>query len=157
MKILATNRRARHDYELKDTLITGVVLTGAEVKSAKLGHISLKGAYVNVLKGELYLINAHISPYKYANAPDFDETRSRKLLIHKAELDRLLASKQAGMAMVPLAVGLQKGLVKIEVGVGRGKKQYDKRQAIKKRDAERDAARTVAAKTRPKPKTSQAA
>ncbi len=141
MKILASNRQSRRDYELTDSLVAGIALTGAEVKSAKLGHISLKGSYVNLLSGELYLINAHISAYKFAKAEGFEETRSRKLLVHKRQLAELGAFKQSGLALFPLAVGLEHGLVKVKVGIGRGLKHFDKRERAKKREAARDIAR----------------
>lgn len=141
MKIVAKNRRAKFDYDLKEQLITGVVLTGPEVKSVKLGHISLKGSFVTVNNGELYLLNAHISPYKQAQAEDFEPTRSRKLLVHKKELERLATLKQNGNTLVPIAVGLEHGLIKLEIGVGRGRKRYDKRAVAQKRQADREAAR----------------
>lgn len=147
MKILATNRRARFDYELTERLICGIVLSGAEVKSAKRGHISIKGSYATINRGEVYLINAHISPYLAAGPAAFAETRSRKLLVHKKEIDRLIGLKQSGLAMVPLAVGLDHGLVKVEVGVGRGRKRFDKRELIKKREANRAIARHLRGKT----------
>lgn len=138
MKILAKNRRARYDYDLTETLVAGIALSGPEVKSIKNGHISLKGSYVSIDNGELYLLNAHVSPYKFASDQENDETRPRKLLVHKKELERLIGLKQNGLAMVPTAVGLQRGLVKVEVGVGRGLKRFDKRESKRKRDATRD-------------------
>jgi SsrA-binding protein len=141
MKIIATNRRAKFDYDLKESLIAGIALSGAEVKSTKSGHISLKGSFVNLNRGELYLVNAHITPYKYASDKNADPTRSRKLLVHKKELARLTGLKLAGMSLVPTAVGLQRSLIKIEIGIGRGRKKFDKREVAKKRQAERDITR----------------
>lgn len=143
MKIVATNRRARFDYAIKEKLVAGIVLTGAEVKSVKAGHISLKGSFASVNSGELWLVNAHVSAYKFAPSDGYQETRSRKLLIHKKELDRLASSKQAGLSILPLAVGLERGLIKVELGIGRGQKSHDKRETIKKRQAEREIARRL--------------
>ena len=143
MKIIAKNRRARFDYDITETLIAGIALTGAEVKSIKTGHVSLKGTFVTLNQGELWLLNAHVSPYKYAQNTDYQPTRSRKLLVSKKELSRLAGLKQSGMSLIPLALGLQRGLIKVEVGVGRGRKRYDKREVAKKRQADREIARTL--------------
>ncbi len=150
MKILATNRRARYDYEITDTLVAGLVLAGHEVKSVKQGAISLKGSFVSFQGDEAYLTNAHITQYKHASGvADYEPTASRKLLLHRKELDRLLEEiKSAGKTAVPTAVGLERGLVKVEIGIGRGKKHYDKRETIKKRDMLRDAGREVKPKTK---------
>ena len=144
MKILATNKRGRFDYEITEKLIAGIELTGAEVKSIKAGHISLKGSFVAFRGIEGYLTNAHVSPYKYAALAAEDEpTRSRRLLMHKKELERLSGLKTQGLSVIPLAVGLQRNLIKIELGIGRGKKMYDKRATMQKRDVERDMARKL--------------
>lgn len=142
MKVIASNRKARHDYSVDHTLLAGIALNGGEVKSIKAGHISLKGSFVTINQGELYLINAHVTPYKFAASAD-EPTRRRKLLVHKNELTELVGFKQQGLAMVPLAVGLVRGLVKVEIGIGRGRKKYDKRQVLKKREAERAIARVL--------------
>lgn len=140
MKIIAKNKRARFDFAIEETLIAGLVLEGSEVKSVKSGQMSLKGTYVQIKDGEAFLVGAHISPYKFAReAPD--ETRDRKLLLHKKEIHYLIGKKQDGFNIVPLAVGLERGLVKVEIGVGRGRKKYDKREAIKKREHTREARR----------------
>jgi SsrA-binding protein len=141
MKIIATNRRAKYDYQIEDTLVSGVVLLGHEVKSVKAGHISLKGSYATINRGELYLINAHITPHPGALEAKSEPTRSRKLLVHKKQLTKIIAQKQAGLSLVPLSVGLERGFVKVELGIGRGQKKFDKRQAKQARDAERDMAR----------------
>lgn len=138
MKVVAANRRAKFDYDITDTLVTGVVLHGAEVKSVKQGAISLKGSYVTVNRGELFLLNAHISHYKQASGQESDETRTRKLLVHKKELEKLVQAKQNGKAIVPLKVGVERGLIKIEIGVGHGRKKIDKRGLIKQREAARN-------------------
>ena len=138
MKLVATNRRAKFDYDIQQKFWAGIVLTGSEVKSTKSAHISLKGSFVQILNGELVLINAHISPYQYANPKPGNETRTRKLLAHKNEIKRLSAFKQAGLHLVPMAIGTERGLIKLEVGIGKSRKKYDKREQIKKRHAERD-------------------
>lgn len=145
MKILAKNKRARYDYEIKETLMAGLVLAGHEVKSVKAGHISLKGSFISFHGDEAYLTNAHINLYTNAsNIKGYEPTRSRKLLLHRREIERLLGEAKAqGMAVVPLSIGSERGLVKVELGIGRGKKHFDKREAIKKRDMIRDANREV--------------
>lgn len=145
MKVVATNKRARFDYEINETLTAGIVLTGQEVKSVKQGAISLKGSYIHISQGEAYLLNAHITPYKQAsNIASYDPTQSRKLLLHRSEIEKLIGSiKSDGKTAVPMSVGIERGLVKVLIGVGRGKKLHDKRETIKKRDMLRDIQREV--------------
>ncbi|HSX41418.1 MAG TPA: SsrA-binding protein SmpB [Candidatus Saccharimonadales bacterium] len=144
MKVLARNRRANFDYQIDDKLVAGLVLSGAEVKSAKLGQVSLKGSFVNISGGEAWLTNAHFTPYNAAgNQSRLDPTRSRKLLLHRKQLGELIGRKQSGLQIVPLALLEERGLVKLEIGLGRGKKHYDKRETIKRRTQEREAAREV--------------
>ena len=145
MKIVAKNKRARFDYEIKDTLVAGIVLAGHEVKSVKSGHISLKGSFVSIKTGEAYLTNAHITLYKSAaNIPSYDPVRSRKLLLHRKQINEILgAVKAQGLSVVPLAVGMERGLIKVELGIGRGKKKFDKREAVKRRDILRDVDREI--------------
>lgn len=145
MKTLAVNKRANYDYQILDKYEAGLVLSGQEVKSVKLGHINLKGSYVTLSinkKGnpEAWLINAHISLYKYAGKlPDYDPVRSRKLLLHKKELNKLIGKKQTEhLTLVPIKVYTKQRLIKLEFGLGRGKKKIDKREDIKKRDVERE-------------------
>lgn len=139
---MAKNRRATFDYQITDKLVAGIVLSGAEVKSIKAGHASLKGSFIALRDGEAYLTNAHVTPYNHAgNASKLDPTRSRKLLLHRRQIDRLLGDKTAGLSAVPLALLQDRALIKVEVGIGRGKKIYDKREIIKKRDLERESAR----------------
>jgi len=142
MKLLAKNRRATFDYAIDERMVAGLSLTGAEVKSIKSGFASLKGSFVTLRDGEAYLNNAHVTPYKHAaHKETIDPTRLRKLLLHRKQLDQLIGHKQAGLSVVPTAL-LQEGrLVKLEIGIGRGKKRYDKRETIKRRDTERDLAR----------------
>lgn len=141
MKVLAKNSRATYDYQIVEKLVAGIALSGAEVKSIKQGHVSLKGSYVALQGGEAYLIGAHVSPYQ--SAANFEPERTRKLLLHKKEIDKLATERQAGLTAVPMAILLSKNLVKVEVGIGKGKKEFDKRQTIKKRQSEREAARQI--------------
>lgn len=145
MKLLAKNKRATYDYEITDKLVAGLVLSGSEVKSAKGGHASLKGSFIQIHNGEAFLTNAHISPYNQAgNQSSLDPARTRKLLLHRKQLDELAGHKNAGFQIVPLALLQDRALVKLEIGIGRGKKQYDKRAAIKKREAAIEARRAGA-------------
>jgi len=144
MPTLAYNKRANFDYEITSKIEAGLVLFGHEVKSIKTGLISLKGSYVTIKKGKkdlpgLYLINAHIPLYKKASAiKDYDPTRSRKLLVHKNQIKHLIGKKkEAGLTLVPIKIYTKHSLVKLEFGIGRGKKKHDKREAIKKRETDR--------------------
>jgi SsrA-binding protein len=141
MPLLATNKKAYHDYEILETFEAGLVLTGPEVKAAKASQINLKGSYVDLDKNEeIWLHNTHISPYKPAAAMQqtYNPTRSRKLLLHKKQIRKLIGRlQQKGLTAVPLKVYTIRRLVKIEIGVGRGKKQFDKKEALKKRDVEK--------------------
>lgn len=144
MKVLAKNRRASFDYELTEHLVAGLVLSGDEVKSLKSGFGSLKGSFVSLRDNEAYLTAAHITPYsKASDKAGIDPTRNRKLLLHRRQIDTLIAHKQAGLSVVPTALLLAGSLIKIEIGVGRGKKRYDKRETMKRRDTERDIARQL--------------
>lgn len=136
---LATNDRARHDYELLEKLEAGLVLSGHEVKSAKTGHLKLKGAHVAFSRGEAVLVGAHIARYPKAGPlPDYDPERSRKLLLHKRQLERLRGKREEeGLTIVPLRAYMVGGRIKIEIAVARGKKEYEKRETIKKRDLDR--------------------
>lgn len=144
IKILAKNRRARHDYHVVDTVEAGLVLRGTEVKSVRLGKVHLVDSFVKVEDEELFLHGVHISPYEYGNRYNVDPVRKRKLLVHKSEIRRLERQvMEKGMALIPLSVYLKRGRVKLEVGVCRGKKTYDKRHTIRERDADRDMEREV--------------
>lgn len=136
-----SNRRARHDYELGDSLVVGVELSGAEVKSLRLGHGHLRGAYVTVKQNELFLINATIAGTNGVHIEESDQTRARKLLAKRREIDNLIAAKQQGQTIVPLELLTGGRFIKLRISVGRGKKRYDKRQSLKARD---DARRTAA-------------
>lgn len=137
------NRRARHDYELGDSLVVGVELTGRETKSLRMGHGQLRGAYVTVKDGELLLINATISPSSGIPISESEQTRARKLLAKRREIDALIEAKQQGRTIVPLAILTEGRYIKLRIAIGKGKKQYDKRQALKRRDAARDVSRAL--------------
>jgi len=147
MPTLATNKFAKKDYSITDTIEAGVELTGAEVKSVKLGQINLKGAYVTVdNESNVWLLGCHISAYKPAGSlknPD-DVTRKKRLLLHKKEISRLIGkAKEQGLTILPLSVYTKGSLIKIELGIGRGKKKHDKRESIKKREIDRDIRRKM--------------
>jgi len=142
MKIVAKNRRATFDYAITDTMIAGLVLLGSEVKSAKAGHVQLKGSYVSVKLNEAKLINSHFSHYANAGVRNQHEPdRERKLLLTKKQLNDLFAAKQNGQHIIPMAMGIDHGLLKLEIGIGTSKKKYDKRETIKKRESERESNR----------------
>lgn len=139
IKLVAQNRKARHDYFIEETLEAGIVLAGTEVKSIRQGKVNLRDSYADIRGGEVFINNMHISPYEMGNIYNRDPVRSRKLLLHKREIRRLLGYiQQRGLTLIPLRIYLKRGLVKIELGVARGKKTYDKRQDIARRDAKRD-------------------
>ncbi len=143
------NRDALRDYEILDKLEAGIELMGTEVKSVRAGSVSLKGAFARVLNGELFLLNMNISPYEQGNIHNHEPTRERRLLVHKRELLRLKASiEQKGHSIVPISVYFKGSRVKVELGVGRGKTRHDKRETIKRKTADREAARAVARSTR---------
>lgn len=144
MKIIAKNKRGTYDYAIDQQMVAGLVLSGDEVKSVKAGEISLKGSYIRLLRDEAYLVGAHIRHYaNSAGVGDYDPIRPRKLLLHKKELAQITAAKHGGVQAVPLAVGLSRGLVKIEIGLGRGQRKYDKRQVIKARQTAREMDREI--------------
>ena len=137
-KLIAKNPVARHNYTIEDTMETGIVLTGTEIKSIRKGRVNLKESYVNIKNGEVFVYGMHISPYEQGNIYNKDPLRDRKLLLNKREIFRLLGLiKQQGCSLVPLSLYLKNNIVKLEVGIGKGKKLYDKRQDIAKKDAER--------------------
>ncbi|HYX42924.1 MAG TPA: SsrA-binding protein SmpB [Pyrinomonadaceae bacterium] len=138
-KVLLTNRAAFHEYHIEDKYEAGIALTGTEVKSVRAGQVQLKESYVAVRNGEAWLFNAHISPYAYGNRENHDPVRTRKLLLHRREIDRLEeAATMKGMTLVVTRVYLKGGRIKLEVGVARGKKLYDKRETEMRRTIERE-------------------
>jgi len=143
-RYIAVNRKARFNYELSDALIGGLVLTGAEVKSAKLGRVNLGDAYAKIVRGELWLINAHIAPYQAKNQPHYSPTRPRKILLAKKELSSLFGKlKEKKMTLIPTKLLTQKGFIKIELALGRSKKKRDKRETIKRREEEQEIRRKL--------------
>jgi SsrA-binding protein len=138
-----TNRRARHDYELGDSLVVGLSLTGGETKSLRMGHGQLRGAYVTVKDGELFLINATISGSSGILIDEDEQTRARKLLAKRREIEALIEAKQQGRTIVPLEMLTGGRYIKLRISVGKGKKRYDKRQALKKRDEDRQIRRSL--------------
>ncbi len=148
-KVLATNRKAYHDYHIEETHEAGVVLTGTEIKSVRAGSINLRDSYAQVRNGEMWLMNAHVAPYEPASRQNVDPYRDRKLLMHRKEILRLFGRVQEkGLTLIPLRVYLKKNKAKVEIGLARGKKQYDKREAIAKRDSAREIQRAVKERSR---------
>lgn len=139
-KLIANNKKARHDYFVEETYEAGMALHGTEVKSLRLGKCSIKESFIKIEKGEVFIYNMHISPYEKGNIFNKDPLRVKKLLLHKYEINKMAGKiQQQGYTLVPLNVYLSGSLVKIEVGLCRGKKLYDKRQDIAKRDQRREA------------------
>lgn len=149
-KVVASNRQARRDYEILDTVECGIALRGSEVKSLREARVQLTDAHARVRDGEMWLHGVHIAPYGYAHGTDGHvPDRERKLLLHRDEIDRLRARvDQDRLALVPLRLYFKEGRAKVELGLGRGRRQYDKRQALAKRDAEMEARRALAAARR---------
>jgi SsrA-binding protein len=145
MKIITQNKKALHEYEILDRLEAGVVLTGDEVKSIRAGHVSLIGAYATLHNGELMLLNCSITPYKQAFQKSEDATKSRKLLLHRYELDKLSgAITQKGITVIPLKIYLSnRNLIKVELGIAKHRKFADKKKALKERDIKRETAREL--------------
>ena len=136
-KIIAKNPTARHNYTIVSTLEAGIVLTGTEIKSIRSGKVNIKDSYATIRKGEVYIYGMHISPYEHGNIFNKDPLRDRKLLFHKQEIRKLIGQiQQKGYTLVPITLYWSGNKVKLELGIGRGKKLYDKRQDIAKKDAE---------------------
>ncbi len=145
MPLLATNKKALHNYHVQDKFEAGIVLTGAEVKSVKAGQINLMGSYISARDNTLWLVNCHISPYKMASTQHgYNPTHDRKLLLKRKEISSLIGTLTAkGLTVLPISVYTKGSLIKLEIGVCRGKKQHDKRETIKKRDAKRSMQRLM--------------
>jgi SsrA-binding protein len=144
IKVVATNRKATHDYAVLERFEAGIALFGSEIKSIRAGQINIKEGYISIEGRQAWLINVHISPYDPASGSNHDPLRKKRLLLHRKEILKLLESQQQkGLAIIPLRIYLKKGLAKAEIGLGRGLKKYDKRQVIAKRDAERDMRRAL--------------
>ena len=147
--LLIKNKKARHEYEISKTYHAGVVLSGGEVKSLRLKHGSLTGSYVKHIGGELFLINAQINPYKFAKNEDYDPKKTRKLLLRKKEIYQLAgASDKKGWNIVPLSFELEHNKIKLIIGLGKGRKQFEKREILKKKAMKMDVARELKARGR---------
>ncbi|MEA4882593.1 MAG: SsrA-binding protein SmpB [Clostridia bacterium] len=138
-KLVASNRKARHEYFIEETYEAGISLTGTEIQSVRRGRVSLGDAYAEVRGGEMFLVNSHISEWDYGNRLNHDPLRPRRLLLHKHEITRLDSRvREKGYTIIPLRMYLVRGLAKVEIGLARGKKLWDKREDIAKRDADRE-------------------
>lgn len=143
-KAIATNRKAYHDYFIEETYEAGLVLTGSEIKSVRQGRVNLKDSYARIENGEAWVLNMHISPYTHGGRENQSPTRTRKLLLHKEEILRLKQKVEAkGMTLVPLRLYIKGNRAKLELGLAKGKRQYDKREAIARRDAQREIERSL--------------
>lgn len=141
---LAQNKKASHDYFIEETYEAGIVLTGTEIKSVRQGRANINDAFATIRNGEMFIHNMHISPFEQGNRHNPDPSRARKLLLHKLQIHKLLGqSKQEGYAIVPLKIYTRNGYAKLLIGLGKGKKQYDKRDTAAKRDAQRDIQRAL--------------
>lgn len=142
--LVASNKKARHDYEVLDTLEVGIVLKGSEVKAVREGSVNLKESYVRIVKEELFLVGAHISPYSHAGDDSHKPTRMRKLLAHRKEIERLTQSvERKGLSLIPIKIYFKNGRCKLEIATGRGKKIHDKRGDMKDREAKREIERVM--------------
>lgn len=143
-RVVTSNRRALHEYSIAESVEAGIVLTGTEIKSIRAGKMSITEAYARIIDGELWLIGAHISPYTHGSYTNHDPDRQRKLLVHRQQIRELRVKvEQKGMTLVPLRVALRGGRAKVDIGVARGKKLWDKREASAERDANREIAREM--------------
>ena len=143
-KVIAQNRKARHDYHIIEKLEAGMVLTGEEIKSLREGEATIAESYVRPIKDELFLINAHIQPYSHSGNPEYDPKRPRKLLLNRREINKLIKNVETkGLTIVPLDIHLRNGRAKLEIGLAKGKSAPDKRQSIKEREVQREIQRKV--------------
>lgn len=144
VKVIAVNRKAYHDYQIQETVEAGLALLGTEIKSIRDGKVNLRHAFAKAEAGELWLINAYVAPYQAASINSHDPTRPRKLLLHRGELAHFIdKSAQKGLTIVPLRLYIKKHLAKVELGLARGRKSYDKRQVLAQRDAQREMRRAT--------------
>ena len=149
IKTIATNRKARHDYFLYDTYEAGIVLTGTEIKSVRAGRVSLRESHVSIRDGQAWLANVHIAPYSPGSRENPDPRRDRKLLLHRREINRLQgAVQEKGLTIVPLRLYMKNNRAKVEIALARGKKLYDKREAIEKKESQRRIEREIKARQR---------
>ena len=141
---LAQNRRASHDYFIEETFEAGLVLKGTEIKSIRAGKVSIQDAHARIINGEAFVINRHVAPYEQGSRFNHDPTRTRKLLLHKSEIDKLIGRTQRqGYTLVPLKVYIKNGFAKLLIGLGKGKKKYDKREDLKQKQMKRDIDRAM--------------
>jgi SsrA-binding protein len=148
-KLIADNRRARHDYNLLERVEAGIVLTGSEVKSLRQGHAILQRAYADTRDGELWLVGLHIPPYEQASVEPHDPDRDRKLLLHRRQIDKLASqTAEKGLTLVPTRLYFKDGRAKVEIAIATGKKEYDKRHALRERQDNREADRAMSAANR---------
>lgn len=143
-RTLAQNRKARHDYFIEETYEAGIVLRGTEIKSVRKGSVNIKDAHARIKNGEMFLLNMHISPYERGNRYNHDPVRTRKLLMHRKQIDKLYGStKEKGYSLIPLKVYIKNGYAKVLIGLAKGKKKYDKRETLKRRTAQREMERAM--------------
>ncbi|MBI4699005.1 MAG: SsrA-binding protein SmpB [Nitrospirae bacterium] len=146
-KVVATNRKAYHDYHIQETYEAGISLLGTEVKSLREGKANLRDSYAIVKNNEVFLLNCHISPYSHGNILNHDPLRTRKLLLHRKEIEKLLGQiTQKGFTLIPLKIYFKDGRVKAEIGLAKGKRQYEKREAIKEKESRREIERHLRGK-----------
>ena len=144
IKIISKNKKAYFNYEIVETYEAGIVLQGSEVKAIREGRVNIKDSYVIISQGEAFLLNTHINPYKFSTYDRPDPTRKRKLLLHRREIDKLAGKIQTkGFSLIPLKIYFKNGKIKVEIGLGKGKKRYDKRSVIKDRDIRREMEREI--------------
>jgi SsrA-binding protein len=149
IKIIATNKKAYHDYFISDVFEAGLVLTGTEVKSIRAGKVNLKEAFCRIKDGEVFINNMNVAEYTHGNRENHDPTRMRKLLLHHGEIDKLIRmTEQKGLALIPTKIYFKNNYVKLELGLGRGKKLHDKRETLKRKEADREMAKAVKQHTR---------
>ncbi|GGM36066.1 SsrA-binding protein [Paraliobacillus quinghaiensis] len=143
-KIIAQNRKANHDFFIEETFEAGLVLKGTEIKSIRAGRVNMKDSFARIERGEALLYNLHVSTYEQGNQFNHEPTRTRKLLLHRKEIDKLIGeTQQAGYALVPLKMYIKNGVAKILIGLGKGKRKFDKREDLKQKQAKRDMARAL--------------
>lgn len=143
-KLIAQNKKARHDFQVEETFEAGMVLTGTEIKSIRNRRVNLKDSFARVTEGEVWMSNLHISPYEQGNRYNHDPVRARKLLLHRKQINELIGlTSQKGYTIVPLKIYIKNGVAKVLIGVGKGKKKYDKREDLKQKDANREIQRAM--------------
>lgn len=143
-KLVAQNKKAFHDYHIEERYETGVVLTGTEIKSVRTGKVNMRDSFAQIRRGEVFLHNMHISPYEQGNRYNHEPLRTRKLLMNRQEINKLIGMiKAKGYTLVPIKIYLKNGLAKVEIALAKGKKEYDKRETIKQRDANREMAKAI--------------